>query len=160
MVGLLSVKDVTCCFTGHRDMGEVEIKDLHKILSEKIAKLIKSGYRCFLSGGALGFDIEAASVVLHMKSLYPSIKLIMVLPCKNQAKSWQEKDVDRYNKIISQADERIYTSETMSRGCYHIRNKYLVDHSSCCIAYQTKQSGGTAYTVKYAENKGLTINML
>ena len=39
----------------------------------------------------------------------------------------------------------------------HKRNRHLVDNSSLCIAYLTKESGGTAYTVNYARQSGLTI---
>ena len=37
------------------------------------------------------------------------------------------------------------------------RNRYLVDNSSLCICYLTRQTGGTAYTVRYAESKGVTV---
>lgn len=37
------------------------------------------------------------------------------------------------------------------------RNRHLVDNSSVCVAYLTANSGGTAYTVNYAESKGLKI---
>ena len=39
----------------------------------------------------------------------------------------------------------------------HKRNRHLVDNSSLCICYLTKQSGGTAYTVSYAESHDLKI---
>ena len=32
------------------------------------------------------------------------------------------------------------------------RNRYMVHHSSVCIAYCTKDAGGTAYTVRYAKD--------
>lgn len=37
------------------------------------------------------------------------------------------------------------------------RNRHLVDNSSVCICYQTKETGGTAYTVEYARKHGLRI---
>lgn len=37
------------------------------------------------------------------------------------------------------------------------RNRYLVDNSSICIAYLTKNKGGTAYTVDYAKKLGVTV---
>ena len=37
------------------------------------------------------------------------------------------------------------------------RNRHLVDNSSVCVCYLTKDSGGTAYTVRYAKEKGLEI---
>ena len=55
------------------------------------------------------------------------------------------------------ADKIVYTSENYYNGCMHKRNRHLVDNSSLCIAYLTKESGGTAYTVNYARQNGLTI---
>ena len=37
------------------------------------------------------------------------------------------------------------------------RNRHLIDNSSLCICYLTKNSGGTAFTVNYALKKGLII---
>lgn len=37
------------------------------------------------------------------------------------------------------------------------RNRHLVDNSSICIAYLTEETGGTAYTVKYANQKGVRV---
>ena len=48
-------------------------------------KLIKNGYSYFGAGGALGFDTIATQTVLHLKERYPHTKLILVLPCIDQA---------------------------------------------------------------------------
>ena len=37
------------------------------------------------------------------------------------------------------------------------RNRHLVNHSSACICYLEKPTGGTAYTVNYARKCGLQI---
>ena len=37
------------------------------------------------------------------------------------------------------------------------RNRYMADHSSYCIAYLVRGTGGTAYTVRYARKKGVQI---
>ena len=39
----------------------------------------------------------------------------------------------------------------------HKRNRHLVDNSSVCVCYLNRESGGTAYTVRYAKEKGLEI---
>lgn len=36
----------------------------------------------------------------------------------------------------------------------------MVDFSSVCIAYQYKATGGTAYTTRYAQNRGLRIILI
>ena len=44
-----------------------------------------------------------------------------------------------------------------TESCYYQRDRYLVDFSSVCLCYQYKNTGGTAYTVSYAREKGRKI---
>ena len=83
--------------------------------------------------------------------------MILVLPCKNQTRGWEEKDVSVYESIIEQADKVVYTQENYDRGCMFERNRHLVDNSSVCVAYLTEEKGGTAYTVNYANQKGVKV---
>lgn len=126
-------------------------------LKTEIVELIDKGYLYFGVGGALGFDTLAAQTVLDLKNDYPQIKLILVLPCISQADGWSSEDKDTYEHIKSNADKVVYTSREYTRGCMHKRNRHLVDNSSACICYLTEKSGGTAYTVEYANSKGLLI---
>ena len=118
---------------------------------------IEQGYQYFGAGGALGFDTLAAQTVLHLKQRYPCIKLILVLPCKDQATRWRANDVKEYERIKSHADKIVYTAERYYNGWMQKRNRHLVDGSSLCICYLAKQEGGTAYTVQYASEKGLRV---
>lgn len=122
-----------------------------------IIQLIENGYVCFCAGGALGFDMLAAQTVIKLKMMYPYIKLILILPCKNQAEYWKKEDKVIYEDIKAKSYKVIYTSKVYYRGCMHKRNRYLVDNSICCICYLTRETGGTAYTVHYAKEKMLTI---
>lgn len=151
------MKEKTCCFTGHR---QIPLGDYQTILqnTEKVVEnLISKGFCYFGAGGALGFDTLAALTVLKLKSLYPDIKLILVLPCRTQTRSWSKEDIKIYEDIKSQADKVVFTSEEYTRGCMHKRNRHLVDNSSVCVAYLTDSKGGTAYTVDYAKKQGLDI---
>ena len=118
---------------------------------------IEQGYRYFGCGGALGFDTLAAQTVLRLRETYPEIRLILVLPCRNQTWGWKQEDIAEYDRIMKAADKVTYTSEQYYSGCMHKRNRHLVDYSSLCICYLTEQSGGTAYTVNYARSQGLKI---
>ena len=151
------MKEKTCCFTGHRDMSEHRIKDVVKTLEKELVQLIEEGCCYFGAGGALGFDTIAAHTVLHLKEKYPHIKLILVLPCVDQAKSWSYEDKVVYEDIKQKADKVVYTSKEYTRGCMHKRNRHLVDNSSVCICYLTENKGGTFYTVNYANSKQLKI---
>ena len=101
----------TVCFTGHRDIPILKKRKIEKKLEETLYQLIQEGYRFFGAGGALGFDTIAALTVLELKNKYNDIKLILVLPCKNQTRGWSDKDVSIYEKIMSQADKVVYTQE-------------------------------------------------
>ena len=154
------MKEYTVCFTGHRKMP-LEKRDILALrLKAILVKLINDGYIYFQAGGALGFDTLAAQIVLDLKSNYPQINLILVLPCLSQTRGWSDSDKEIYEDIKKNADEVIYTSQEYARGCMHKRNRYLVDNSSVCVCYLTKNTGGTAYTVDYAhKNKIAIINL-
>ena len=154
------MKTQTCCFTGHRNIPESESHNIQKRLEEEVAKLIRQGVRYFGAGGALGFDTMAALTVLKAREAHSHIRLILVLPCKNQSAKWNESDKKTYNQILEQADKVVYTSESYHPHCMHVRNRHLVDHSSVCICCLTESKGGTKYTVDYAKKKDLrTINL-
>lgn len=151
------MKEKTVCFTGHRTIPMLKKWKIEKKLKETLEALIDNGYCYFGAGGALEFDTIAAQTVLGLKKKHPEIKLILVLPCKNQTRGWEEKDVSVYESIIEQADKVVYTQEHYDRGCMFKRNRHLVDNSSVCVAYLTEEKGGTAYTVNYANQKGVKV---
>ena len=119
-------------------------------LKETVNSAIQSGYRCFITGGAIGFDTLSAQTVLNAKQ-------ILAIPCPEQADDWEQADIDEYERIKTLADSVVYVSTHNKKGCMHKRNRYMVDNSSLCIAYMTRQSGGTAYTVKYAQENNKKI---
>ena len=151
------MKEKTCCFTGHRDIPSGAYQLVVNKTEEMIERLIKKGYRYFGAGGALGYDTIAALTVLKFKEIYPDVRLILVLPCRNQTRGWSSEDVRIYENIKEQADKVVYISDEYTRGCMHKRNRYLVDNSSVCIAYLTNDKGGTAYTVDYAIKHSTTV---
>ena len=52
-------------------------------------------------------------------------------------------------------------SRRYTQGCYHQRNRYLVDHADALLAvYNGLPEGGTAYTVKYAHSRAKEIVLL
>jgi len=151
------MKEITCCFTGHRKIPASEYDALKLKLKDVLIKLIERGVIYFGSGGALGFDTLAAKTVLELKDKYPMIKLILVLPCENQTYNWNIEDIKIYNDIKSRCNKYVYISKNYTKDCMFKRNRHLVDNSGICVCYKTKNSGGTAYTVRYAEEKKLEI---
>lgn len=136
-------KDCCCCFSGHRELSVEQLENLRKRLKSEVIKLINAGVDTFISGCANGFDTEAALTVNELKQEYLNIKLVLVLPYRRE--------------ISIPHDECICLAETYRKGCFHIRNRYMVDNSSYCICYLAENKGGTAYTVNYAKRQGLKI---
>lgn len=152
-----TIKEKTECFTGHRKIPTLAKRRIAKRLEETVSEAINSGYRYFGCGGALGFDTLAAQTVLRLREANPEIRLILVLPCRDQTRGWDERDIEEYERIKQAADKVTYTAEKYYNGCMQKRNRHLVDYSSLCICYLTEQSGGTAYTVNYARVHGLKV---
>ena len=152
-----SKKQMTCCFTGHRHMPKDKYEEIKESTKSEVIKLINNGVRYFGAGGALGFDTLAAQIILELKKDYPKIKLILVLPCYNQTQKWGEKDIQIYEDIKSKCDKYVYISKEYNNECMLKRNRHLVDNSNYCICYFNKQTGGTAYTVRYAKERQLSI---
>ena len=138
-----SKKECCCCFSGHRKLPAEQLEDIRKKLKSEVIKLINCGVDTFISGYASGFDTESALTVNELKQEYPNINLVLVLPYRQE--------------INIPYDECICLAETYRKGCFHIRNRYMVDNSSYCICYLTENKGGTAYTVNYAKRQGLEI---
>ena len=147
----------TACFTGHRNIPVNDRVKLDKLLDNVIEALFNKGVVFFGCGGAYGFDMMAEYAVLRAKERHKEIKLILVLPCKEQDKYWNDESKAMYKDILSKADKIVYTSEYYTNDCMHKRNRHLVDYSGYCIAYCTKQSGGTVYTMNYAKDSCVKV---
>lgn len=101
----MNIREKTCCFTGHRDIPRAVYSSLSRELDAVVRALIGKGVRFFGAGGALGFDTLAAETVLRLRQIYPQIRLILVLPCRDQTQGWRQEDVARYEGIKEQADQ-------------------------------------------------------
>lgn len=154
------MRNQTCCFTGHRHIPPEALPALSAQLETTVRGLISSGFCYFGAGGALGFDTIAAETVLRLRAEFPQIRLILVLPCRDQASGWPESNAARYKDILKRADKFVYVSDNYRPGCMQKRNRRLVDNSSACVAYCTRQTGGSAYTIDYARKNGLNILLL
>lgn len=150
-------KSISCSFTGHRIIEKSDKERLNQFLPLLLSSLYDEGIRHFITGGALGFDTAAAQCVLLLRETHPDITLELALPCENQTKGWRDADICVYEKIKELADSVTMVSEKYFSGCMHKRNRYMVDSSSVLVAYLNRFSGGTAYTVKYAEGKDIKI---
>ncbi len=148
---------MVCCFTGHRDIPPEHITLLPEILDYEIERLIVCGVTEFRGGGALGFDTLAELKVLEKKKKYGFITLKLILPCRDQASTWSERNRSIYNYIFSEADSVEYAADRYNATCMHKRNRMLAEGSDFCLAYLTSSAGGTAYTCNYAKKIGVSV---
>ena len=150
-------RPLTVCFTGHRQLNRDLLPDLQTRLQQLLEELYRKGYRDFMSGGALGFDLLAAEHVLQLRKAHPDVRLIMVLPCSNQAMRWNRQDSIRYERILYDADETRVLSSAYYQGCMLVRNRHMVNHSSLCVCYMLRLKGGTVSTVAYAMQQDVPV---
>lgn len=150
-------REEVCCFTGHRHIGGDELHDLGERLTNEMEELICRGVIFFGCGGAIGFDTLAGFVTLKLREKYPNIKLIMVLPCRNQDINWPAEDRANYQTLLASADKIVYVSERYYDGCMQERNAHLVKNSGYCVAYLKHDRSGTSQTVRMANEQGLVV---
>ena len=143
-------REITACFTGHRTYDGSRNSELEGAIRE----LYALGYRNFLCGMAVGFDIEAAEVALALREELAGLKIVAVVPFEGMQRGFSSSWRHRFERIIAEADETITIAPHYSTDVYVARNNFLVDNSSACIAYFDGSKGGTAYTVRRAV-KGL-----
>ena len=148
-------------FTGHRpeQLIGMDEKELDEAIFREIAGCIEEGYDTFYCGAARGADIMCGECVAAMREGSDlAVKLICVIPFRDQAAGWGDWWRMRYWQLRRDADQNILLSEAFSKGCFHARNRYMVDHADRIIAiYNGNGRGGTAYTVEYAKRKGREI---
>lgn len=144
------VKSQTVCFTGYRiqklpwrfNEEDARCKAMKETLRREIEDAVKSGYKTFLCGMALGFDTICAETVLSLKEEYPDVKLIGALPCRTQDCKWAEKDKKRYRELLTSLDGvRCIYDEYAGAECMLERNRYVVDESSLMIALFNGRAG-------------------
>ena len=150
-------RNFVCCFTGHRKIEENYILRLPEALSSTLDRLINKGVRIFRTGGAIGFDTIAALKILEKKKCRPDVRLELCLPCRDQTNGWSEREKYIYSYVLKHADAVRYAEERYVSGCMYKRNRMLVDGADYCVAFLTRNEGGTAYTAKYALSKGVEL---
>ena len=148
---------VSACFTGHRALTESQLRQAVEAITRTIKLLLPKGITHYYAGGAVGLDMAAAVTVLNLKQQIPNLTLTMALPCRGHTQGWSRTDRALLSRILERADETVYVNDTYFRGCMQARNRYMVDHSSYCLAYLTTNRGGTFNTVRYAEKKGVPV---
>ena len=147
----------SCAFTGHRTL---EKKVTRQIVQDRIELLVKEGITTFYCGLAMGFDLLAGEAVLELKKEYPFLRLIGCVPCEGQEKNFSPKDKLRYQAVRGACNEVVVLYNEYRPWCFHARNDYMCENADMALAYLTKETGGTAYTVQAFKKAGKPVVFL
>ena len=162
-------RDITACLTGHRPSKlpwryneyDARCKKFKDDLKQIFVGAYNYGIRNFLTGMAEGFDMIGAEVLLSLRDDEGlNIKIFAIIPCKNQAEKWMPLQQRKYKAILGRVDDSVVLSPFYTPTCMNDRNKYMVDHSTVCIACYDGSSGGTANTIRFAKKAGCKIKII
>lgn len=147
----------TCCFTGHRDLPIGMDEEIWRRVYVCLEPLLKEGVRYFGVGGALGFDTLMAEKLLELRESRTQLRVILVQPFRGYQSRWTPAQQARAAAVERRVDKVVVCRQTPGRGAFLARDRHLVDGSGYCIAWCTRNTGGTAYTLRYAQQQGLRV---
>ncbi len=139
------MREKTAVFIGNNECFGLPKGKLEKTIIE----CIERGITVFLSGGQGGFDRMAAGAVHKIKSGYPNIKNVLVIPYL----SFNVFNKEIFDEIIYPADFEKYHY----KAAIPQRNKYMVENAEVAICYVKDFMGGAGVTYAYAKQIGLKI---
>lgn len=131
----------TCFFIGHRETGERILPALAQEIERHVTEY---GVTEFVVGHYGGFDRLAASAVREAKKRHPEITLTLLLPYHPH---------DQFIPVPEGFDGTFYPPgmETVPKRAAIVRaNRYMLEHSSCLIAYVSHPSSGSREVLEAA----------
>ncbi len=137
--------ETSAIFIGHRECFDISREQIKGAIIE----LAEKGVTEFFNGGQGTFDRICAGCVKELKSKYPHIRNILVIPYL----SFNIFDKDIFDLIIYPEELEKYHF----KAAIPARNRYMVDNSKYAICYVTHSWGGAAVTYERAKKKGLQI---
>ncbi|MGN1223213.1 MAG: SLOG family protein [Christensenellales bacterium] len=162
------LKEETACLTGHRPKslpwGYDEEKENCKRFKSDLIDIftggIEYGLKTFLIGMAEGFDMIGGETLIELRKRHKEIKIIAVVPCKDQEIKWKPEQQKRYRNLLKKCDDVIILQENYTADCMNKRNKYMVDNSSVVIACYNGKPSGTGNTIRFAKENGCKIRII
>lgn len=155
----------TCCIVGlfHNEPkvfngSEIKFLVISSKIKEEIESLIKDNYYIFMLGLETLFEITCAEEILILrKNNYPNIRLYCLVLNKNYAYNLDDKQKERYTKIIKQADKIIFIYNELGEDYIDGRNKILIENSSKMITLSNAFNNENKNTIEYAKKHRLQI---
>ena len=159
--------------TGHRPQGlnkvmnygdydDIPFMEYVESMGYIVDKHLRDGYGLFISGGAIGVDLDFAEMVQHLRGTkYSHVKLEIAIPCDNQDLKWSLDDKQRYKEILADAEIITQVGHKYTSWCMQKRNEYMVDKADKVIAFWNgEEHGGTWNTIQYAKKRGKEIEII
>ena len=153
----------SCVITGHRptrfkfkyNEKDKRCQRIKKCLQEQLIRLYNQGVRCFWAGGAMGADMWASEILLHMKeqTAYQDVELCLALPFEGYDADWDDWHRKRMKFIRKYAAKVLILGEMPSSENYKKRNYFMVDQAGCMVAVYdnvNNMRSGTQQTVNYS----------
>ena len=140
----------SCAITGHRDLP----KNLpREKLKADLRALIQEGVQYFYNGLAVGFDLLTAEILVELKVEFPNLHICGCIPFHGQERYFSAEDKRRYYRVLEECDDTVVFCAEYQKGCYFIRNDYMVEKADLLYAYCVSKTGGTEYTVSTFQKK-------
>ena len=143
-----------CCFTGHRpEKLTISEERLAALLEAEIRKAIGQEFTTFITGMAKGTDLIAAEIVLRLREEDPRLRLVAALPYPNFGQRWGGGWSERFQRVLSAANQIECVCPCSSWASYQLRNEWMVSHSALVIAAFNGESGGTKNTLDFVRKQ-------
>lgn len=105
-----------------------------------------------------GCDQYFAEAVLAAKADgAQDAQLCALVPCPSQPDGWDEASVARYWALLAACDQLEVLEDHYSPGCMLRRNREMLRRAQLLISVYDGTPGGTAATVRLAEELGITV---
>jgi len=159
---------MVCGFTGHRpeklpwgtDETDPRCQALKILLRRAVEQAADAGADTFCCGMARGCDFDFAEAVLELTVQRPHLRLEAWLPCPSQADRWRVSDRTRRESILQRCSRVHMVEPIYAEGCMLRRDQAMTDQADCLITVWDGSPGGTGWTVRYAQKRGIPIAAL
>lgn len=84
-------------------------------------------------------------------------QLCALVPCPSQPDGWDEASVARYWALLAACDQLEVLEDHYSPGCMLRRNREMLRRAQLLISVYDGTPGGTAATVRRAEQQGIEV---
>lgn len=137
-----------CCFAGHSKIYDDSVRDT---LKEIITDLIeKENVKEFWVGRYGQFDNCCTGVVRELKTVYPDIRLELIIPYLTKA---IELDIEQLRKNYNSILISDIPENTPKKFKILKTNEYMVNNSDFIVCYVDHSWGGAVKTLEYARKK-------